>query len=318
MSSFNTPDESVQDTVAQLINQAANTDVVYNDANDTLTVSLTDSVSVNTLEAIDSITDPSGISHTDELADSTDISPIQSSGDVTVTDAQAGTLADGEFLKNNSGSLEGANVQSFGLTDLVTTNGWYWHTLFPSIDGFSQVNTGTGTTSIDGAGAVLNSGTDPLSDGTLVKSAAEPIVQNRNYSWDNSWDAAYGVEFTTIGSNRKAFIGIGDPPANFGSANQIGFTLNENTLSGSVADGDTRTTTTLTNSVEESQSFQLRFEYDPQNGVTFFVNESASGSITSGLPSGIQDFTLFNASVFTADTIEIEMRISEVRMVREQ
>lgn len=51
MSSFNTPDESVQDTVAQLINQAANTDVVYNDANDTLTVSLTDSVSVNTLEA---------------------------------------------------------------------------------------------------------------------------------------------------------------------------------------------------------------------------------------------------------------------------
>lgn len=74
MSSFNTPDESVQDTVAQLINQAANTDVVYNDANDTLTVSLTDSVSVNTLEA-------GGFNFIGEFQTLSDFDSAASSGD---------------------------------------------------------------------------------------------------------------------------------------------------------------------------------------------------------------------------------------------
>jgi len=59
-----------------------------------------------TLEA-DSITDGADVSHSDELADAADVSPIQSSSDVTVTDAQAGTLSDGEFLQNSGGSLTG-------------------------------------------------------------------------------------------------------------------------------------------------------------------------------------------------------------------
>mgnify|MGYP006926873177 CR=1 FL=1 len=59
MSSFNTPDESVQDTVAQLINQTRNTDVVYNDSSDDLTVGLSASRSADSLELIDTGTDPS-------------------------------------------------------------------------------------------------------------------------------------------------------------------------------------------------------------------------------------------------------------------
>ncbi len=59
MSSFNTPDESVQDTVAQLISQTGNTDVVYNDASDNLTVGLSGSRSADSLELTDTGTDPS-------------------------------------------------------------------------------------------------------------------------------------------------------------------------------------------------------------------------------------------------------------------
>jgi len=44
-------DEQVQDIVGSLINGSSNADVVYDDANGTLTVSLPDSISVNTLEA---------------------------------------------------------------------------------------------------------------------------------------------------------------------------------------------------------------------------------------------------------------------------
>jgi len=53
-------DEQVQDIVASLITSGNNADTVYDDVNDTLTVSLTDSISVNTLEATQSITDPEG------------------------------------------------------------------------------------------------------------------------------------------------------------------------------------------------------------------------------------------------------------------
>jgi len=48
-------DEQVQDIVASLITGGGGSDVLYDDGNDTLTVSLSDSISVNTLEATDSI-----------------------------------------------------------------------------------------------------------------------------------------------------------------------------------------------------------------------------------------------------------------------
>jgi hypothetical protein len=69
-----------------------------------------DDLSPATLEA-ETITDGADVSHTGELADLADVSPIQSSSDVVVTDTQVGTLADGEFLQNSGGSLAGAAVQ---------------------------------------------------------------------------------------------------------------------------------------------------------------------------------------------------------------
>jgi len=89
-------DEQVQDIVASLITGGSGSDVVYNDTNDTLTVSLSNSISVNTLEADDgtfssSITDPAGTTHSTELAEISDIpkleaitSTVASNNNVTV------------------------------------------------------------------------------------------------------------------------------------------------------------------------------------------------------------------------------------------
>jgi len=111
-------DEQVQDIVASLITSGGGSDVVYDDANDTLTVSLSDSISVNTLEA-GTIVDGSNVSHTGELADLADVSTIQLSSDVTVTDTKPGGLSDGDFLKNSNGTLTGSSVQT--LYELVDT-----------------------------------------------------------------------------------------------------------------------------------------------------------------------------------------------------
>jgi len=106
-------DEEVQDIIASLVASDANVNWTYDDTNDELTVSLDNSVSVSTLEA-GTITDGANVSHSDELADAADVSSIQSSGDVVVTDTQVGTLADGEFLQNSGGSLVGGTVNVQG------------------------------------------------------------------------------------------------------------------------------------------------------------------------------------------------------------
>jgi len=51
-------DEQVQDIVASLITGGGGSDVAYDDTNDTLTVSLSDSISVNTLEATAELGNP--------------------------------------------------------------------------------------------------------------------------------------------------------------------------------------------------------------------------------------------------------------------
>ena len=65
--------EEVEDAVSSLLSTGSNLSVSYDDANDTLTISLSDSISVSSLEVTDSITDANGTTHTDELADASDL-----------------------------------------------------------------------------------------------------------------------------------------------------------------------------------------------------------------------------------------------------
>jgi len=65
-------EEQVQDIVASLVSSNSNLSWSYDDANDTLTISLADSISVSSLEATNTLTDPSGTSHTGQLANQTD------------------------------------------------------------------------------------------------------------------------------------------------------------------------------------------------------------------------------------------------------
>jgi hypothetical protein len=72
----------------------------------------------DSINANNEFTDPNGTKHTGELADSNDVSNIQSSSDVTVTDTSVGTLNDGEILKNNSGTLTGTTINVSSLDSI--------------------------------------------------------------------------------------------------------------------------------------------------------------------------------------------------------
>ena len=65
--------EEVEDILASLVASDSNLSWSYDDEGDTLTISLADSISVSSLEVTDSITDANGTTHTDELADASDL-----------------------------------------------------------------------------------------------------------------------------------------------------------------------------------------------------------------------------------------------------
>jgi len=185
-------DEQVQDIVASLITGGDGSDVAYDDTNDTLTVSLSDSISVNTLEATTSITDASGDTHTGELADSSDVSSIQSSSDVTVTDAQPGTVSGGEFLKNDNGSLTGANVS-------------------PNVPGWEKAGSQsqTGGTNID---LTLDENYFRLKGHVLIKDASFPNgVLTFNNDSNNEYD--YRLIDGTITTGDRGFQSFGKASA---------------------------------------------------------------------------------------------------------
>jgi hypothetical protein len=87
-------DEKAQDVIAAAFASDNNVDISYDDANDTLTVSLLDSISVNTLDAQDTFTDPNGTSHTGELADLSDI-PDQTQNTSQTTGYQTAVVDSG-------------------------------------------------------------------------------------------------------------------------------------------------------------------------------------------------------------------------------
>jgi len=88
-------DEQVQDIVASLITSGNNANAVYDDTNDTLTVSLSNSISVNTLEANRGVTvnnsgtDPSS---NGEIRNNNGTIKIQTNGDIREL-GQKGALA---------------------------------------------------------------------------------------------------------------------------------------------------------------------------------------------------------------------------------
>jgi hypothetical protein len=100
VSTFTT--EEIEDIVSALVSTGSNLSLSYDDANDNLIVSLADSISVSSVEATNTITDPSGTAHTGELADLSE----------GVTNFNVGSLSNGDFLQNSGGTLTGGTVST--------------------------------------------------------------------------------------------------------------------------------------------------------------------------------------------------------------
>jgi len=192
-------DEQVQDTVASLITSGDNADAVYDDVNDTLTVSLSDSISVNTLEATTSITDPEGntVTNLSEPVRVTEEASTFTESNVTVT--------------NNATTVKSGSIQLGFDAGTTATRG---------ADNKSQSETdGRGleispNTNIDGVRVTVSGSTGTFQDAFIVDST-ETFLSEKT----GGFSAGDVVDFETpLDSGETYYVGAFDN----GNSYQVG------------------------------------------------------------------------------------------------
>lgn len=164
-------EEAVEDLVAALITGDADVDVTYDDANDALTISLSDSVSVNDLTANTTFTDPAGITHSGELADNFSVSDGGALTESGPTDIDFATnlsvVDDGDgTVTVNSTVPQGVDVEDDGTVVVADTEGVNFG------DNLSVTDDGDGSATInaatESAGGVYSSVTTVTTDHTTT------------------------------------------------------------------------------------------------------------------------------------------------------
>jgi len=158
---------------------------------------------------------------------------------------------------------------------------FHWFTMFESIDGYSQTASGfltlnatTGVTSITGA---VSGDYNELSK--IVYNAG-----TQGFSWDKSRSGKFSILIQTDVNNHDCKIAVG--PIQTVTNRHMGFHIVNGAVSGSVADGTTQSTVSLT-SITNNQIYILEYYYSVAAAtVYFYINGTLYGSITTNIPSG--------------------------------
>jgi len=273
-------DEQVQDIVASLITGGGGSDVVYDDTNDTLTVSLSDSISVNTLETTGSI-----------------------------NTADLSTASTGDALKKaSSGTDLEFGSAGISLSNLATSDGWYFSTKYESIDGYDKFLSGSASVSLNSDFVSIETGTTADSSAQLKKI---PALANQGLSWDKKRHAKWFLSrFDTNGDTRCFW---GSPF----SAEHIGFRGTNGDIVGETHDGTTQNQITLITNATQSD-LSLRFELTPSTQVDFYVNGTKQGDITNNIPTGTdQARTISFRAANPALSENVNLDVVETRLVEE-
>lgn len=257
-----------------------------------------------TLE-VDTITDGADVSHSGELADAADVSSIQSSNDVTVTDTQAGTVSDQEFLKNEGGNLTGASPPTFALDDLARENALYLVTNFRSLDGFVQTTSGAASINILPGAVRLD--VDPDPDFANLRDRLD--YPSATATWDK--DHTFSTAFFKEGASSQPTVTVGMGEWSDTTEEGFAFERRGGDLYGKTSGAETQLISGVSNEV------QLRAEFTAGSKVEYYVDGTKEGEVTSGLPTGTTEAdTLFSFFVVGGPDFSSKTFISEFKGVQ--
>jgi len=195
-------DEQVQDIVASLITGGGGSDVVYDDTNDTLTVSLSDSISVNTLEA-DSVTFNQDITDADNNTVTNLSDPVRVTEEAS-TFTESGVTVTNNKTEASNNSLQLADVVLGTTADRTDDNDSTSATRRRGI----QINPNT---NIEGIQLTLSQNTSGATTAYLVNDSNGIDLQQISISGKSPGDT---VEFRETLSSGTAYRAVADDGGN--------------------------------------------------------------------------------------------------------
>lgn len=212
-------DEQAQDAVAAALTGENNVSISYDDVNDTLTISLASSISTSTVEATDTLTDPSGVDHTGEIADSADVSSIQTSSDVDHDSTTGGTDPDAHHTKPTTTQ----NTEKAGDNELTGSK-----------TDDTSINEEGGSTS----GTIQCNGQETF-DGQLLTGTAD--TRNAGSDYDYTIDFTIKVDGNTIAttsvtSTSQSFSVAVTHPVESATDYTVDYTITNNAPQGDTTD----------------------------------------------------------------------------------
>jgi len=198
--------------------------------------------------------------------------------------------------------------------NLYDHGGFYFRTLFQSLDGWTQSTSGSGTINIYSDYLDLDTGTTADSIVAVYKQPSYPL---NALAWDKNRRLRTRLYINNLqtGENDVIWIIAGA----FGTYRHIGFKVLAGTLYGTVADGSTENTLNI-QTVAEGDELLLEVVLTAGIQAEFFVNGVSQGTLTANLPSGTAYAdVIFYPRVHNATTAgSIEIFITEVKFLQEE
>jgi len=190
-----------------------------------------------------------------------------------------------------------------GSKERILSDDKYYHGWFESIDGYTQLVSGTGNVALESGAVNLSTGETSSSYAKMYKEILYPT--GSSFTWDKDRIFRVGI---SINSNTSvsAYIIAGEYPAQ----NAIGFRIVNDIIYGFTSNTAAKTEVTLL-TFDTSGSWELEVRYT-QNKAEFYVNGVYKGQSTTNLPTGT-DYasTVLNARVENLDAVYRELDIGE-------
>jgi len=195
------------------------------------------------------------------------------------------------------------------LSPLYAGPGFFWRTLFESLEGFMKWTYGTGSNNLDGSTIIMATGATSGSYARIQKCPMWPLTA---FTWAKGRRIKTRIYFSAVSAQEIRVMTGGT-----GTLEHVGFKIVNNVLYGTTGDGSTEGTLEL-ETLGAAGDRVLEAIFKPGVECRFYVDGVDRGAITTNLPTGTTYAEiLLEARVYTGEAADKVLEISEFSFIQE-
>ena len=207
----------------------------------------------------------------------------------------------GKYPKVNAGedALEFATPSAVAAAiSLFEYDGFFWQTLFESLDGWTVILDGASTCTLSGSSVRFETEASTTRYVEVKKTPSSLIVAP---TWDKNRRFKIKVKFEN-NTNQTIWLLTGAS----GNTRHIGFKITNNTIYGTVANGSAESTVSC-GTFTAGTSFTLEAVFISGTSCEFFKNGVSQGTLDTNLPSGAPQADWIAYLLLMTDAVEAKV-----------